>query len=707
MNTTAQQTFFGRHLRIGLFALLLACNGTAFAQVLDDVQASSDAATTTIDIDLLAQINYQRYLVLPSGDTVQVYFTVTAGDDYGGDVLEESRSVPPNARMPGFEVRFASSRATGTQRRLDVDFASAVDVVQVGLGRDNRSLRIVIRNPERTPPASTAVPATVAGVDVSDPQVALGQAKSALAAQQYEQAIAILNRILNLPPNAASRNAQELIGDVRAALGEVSRARAEYNLYLKLYPSGEETERVRQSLAALVEPAADSTSGEARAPQWMHWGSASLSYYGGQSRIQNETTIVTPATNATEIDIQTISGVDQSAFVSNLDTSSRYRSTDWDNRFVFRDVATYSLLSDVPSQNRLSALFGDFKYQPLSLTARVGRQSSTGNGVLGRFDGGTAGWSFLPGWRVIAMAGVPVDSGLGESKTFAGAAVENTSLIDGMTATFYGINQTTEGVTDRRALGGELRYFRAGLSLFSVFDYDVNFSELNIASAQGSWTFNKGTTVNALYDLRRGPTLQMSNALLGETAASLDVLRSTLSLEQIEQQALGLSPQSEVILLGATHPVSSSWQLGLEGRVSSVDGTLATATLPAMEGTGSVYAVTAQAIGTGLWMPSSVLVLSTSRLTSDNYDAWLLAANSRMRFGVNWIFEPGLRWYRQNNVTGNTLRRLSPSVRSQYRFNDHSSLELELTLERSVSDAALSSETSNLLFYYLSYRYDF
>jgi len=40
-------------------------------------------------------------------------------------------------------------------------------------------------------------------------------------------------------------------------------------------------------------------------------------------------------------------------------------------------------------------------------------------------------------------------------------------------------------------------------------------------------------------------------------------------------------------------------------------------------------------------------------------------------------FEPGLRWYRQSNVSGTTLRRLSPSVRSQYRFNDHSSLELE------------------------------
>jgi len=106
-------------------------------------------------------------------------------------------------------------------------------------------------------------------------------------------------------------------------------------------------------------------------------------------------------------------------------------------------------------------------------------------------------------------------------------------------------------------------------------------------------------------------------------------------------------------------------------------------------------------------MPASVLVLSTSRLTSDSYDAWLVAANSRMRFGTNWIFEPGLRWYRQSNVSGTTLRRLSPSVRSQYRFNEHSSLELEFTLERSVSDAALSSETSNLLFYYLSYRYDF
>src|SRR3546814_6022044 len=73
-----------------------------------------------------------------------------------------------------------------------------------------------------------------------------------------------------------------------------------------------------------------------------------------------------------------------------------------------------------------------------------------------------------------------------------------------------------------------------------------------------------------------------------------------------------------------------------EFRVSSVTGTIATATLPATDGTGNVYSYTLQAIGTGIFSPSTVLVFNANRSTSAAYDAWLGSVNGRMRHNARW-----------------------------------------------------------------------
>lgn len=692
-------------LTLVLAACLLAAPGRVAAQVLDEVETSVDGDTATVEIRLLAEVAFQRQVVTPSGNVLQLWFTITAADESARTVVEETRSVPAGPLLPAFTVRFVSDRRSGTQRHVDLEFADPVEVLRGGLGGDNRVLRAVLR---ARPAVRAPTAGGVAPPDVADPVAAVAAARAALEAGRFEDAVALLNRVLNLPPNAATQEAQELIGNAREALREAGRARAEYQLYLKLYPEGPGAERVKARLAGLADTVDGTTGrdGKPRAPQWLTWGSVAQSYYGGQSRIRNETTIITPATDATVIDVQSLANTDQSSLVTNLDATARYRSESWDNRFVFRDVATYSFLAGTPSENRLSALYADFRSQPLAAAARVGRQSSTGNGVLGRYDGVNASWTFAPHWRAIALAGTPAEQGLGRRATFAGVAIENDSLAEGLTADAYLIAQRTEGLEDRTAAGLEVRYFRPVLSVFSVIDYDLAFRALNIGSVQATWTPDGGGTVNLLYDYRRSPSLQLSNALLGEPVSSLERLRDSLTRDQIERQALGLSPVSRVLLLGGTYPVTAGWQVGLEGRLSSIGGTAATATLPATAGTGDVYTVTAQAIGTGVWSPSSVLVFSTSRLTSRDYDAWLLAANARFNAGERWTLEPGLRWYQQDNANGASLRRLSPSLRTTWRLRDSASLESEVTLERSRSRNGPVREDSNLLFYYLGYRVD-
>ena len=93
-----------------LFGVVLG----AHAQVLDEVTVAPEGDTVTIDVRLLAQVNFQRYLVTPSGNVVQVYFAVTATEENVLGVWEESRTVPGGESLPSFDVRFVSEAQAGT-----------------------------------------------------------------------------------------------------------------------------------------------------------------------------------------------------------------------------------------------------------------------------------------------------------------------------------------------------------------------------------------------------------------------------------------------------------------------------------------------------------------------------------------------------------------------------------------------------------------
>lgn len=690
-----------------MLALLIAPNLNA--QALDDIVVTGSGGQAQISIQFAAQVRYQRHVVDPTNESAQIYLQVT-GETSDNGVFEDTRSTPPSAEVPGFVVRYLAPQGGVPSRRVDLTFEAPVEFVRIGQGTSNRELVVVLKS-QAAPAAAVAAAPAAAPVPTSGsgPVAMLADAKAAMGRQDYDGATALLNQILNLPPNDASQEAQELIGQVREALGGSDRARAEYQLYLKLYPEGPGAERVKARLAGLDVPEAEAVAG-GRAPrprQVMTWGSISTNYYGGNSRIRTDNIIITPATNATTIDTQTLSQTDQSALVTNLDANMRVRSGDWDNRFVVRDIATLSFLQDQANENRLTAMYGDFKYQPAQIGARIGRQSSNSGSVLGRFDGGTVSWGVTPKWRIGAIAGVPAQDVLGNRPSFAAVTTDWDTPIEGLGLGFFAVRQAVDGLTDRQAVGAEVRYFKDTTSVFSLFDYDLKFGELNVASMQGSYQWGSGGVLNFLYDYRRSPTLQMSNALLADPLLTLADLLRTQTPADIERQALGLTPISKVALIGTTYPVTSHWQLGAEFRLSSLTGTEAFGATPAQPSTGNVYTTTLQAIGSGIFTETGVLTFTTSRLTASEYDAWLAAVNSRYRFGTRWSVEPALRWYRQNNNSGSTLTRIAPTLRMLFQWREHFSLESEIAMERSRSQSAVFTETDNILFYYVGVRWDF
>jgi hypothetical protein len=320
---------------------------------------------------------------------------------------------------------------------------------------------VAARLPAPTAPSLPAI--STAEVESRAAELA-ASARAALEAGNQALATERLNQLLMLPPNRQSQDAQELAGIARERAEEVAKARAEYELYLKLYPDGEGAARVRERLAALAAaPAAGAAPRPARAPSRTLTGSLSQYYYGGRTKV--ETAFNTPTT----VDRATFLATDQSALVTNLDLTQRNRSESAETRFVLRDTNSKSVLDTQRIYNRLTAAYYDYRGLQNPVTARVGRQTGLAGGMPQRFDGAIAGYGVAPKWRLNAAAGAPVEyPQIDSDRQFWAANLEYENLANAWSGNFFFVDQRSDGLLDRRAVGAALRYFNAGTSVFSL-----------------------------------------------------------------------------------------------------------------------------------------------------------------------------------------------------------------------------------------------
>jgi tetratricopeptide (TPR) repeat protein len=730
--------------------LLLACLAfapLAGAQVLEDVEVSREGASDArITIGFAVRVQYLRMATNTKKDLVQIFFRITQSET-DGRTVEEFRRPPTNGLVPRFTVTYPVLQSG--DRRLDIQFEKPVEV-RVRPGPDNRAILVITpalapaaqappAAPARpsapakpAPPAAAPVPAVPPAVPTEPPEAArplegaaaaetiakaqklLSEARAALDTGRTDEAVELLNELLNLPPTEASREAQELIGVAREKRGEPDKARVEYELFLKLYPTGADVQRVRSRLAALgpakgaPPPAEPAEAPAARPARFLAWGSVSQYYYGGQSQTQSTVTTVTPATNATTIDTLSLSSTDQKALVTNVDLNARYTSASWDDRVVFRDTQTYSFLKEQPNRNRLVAAYAEASNLPAKLMVRLGRQSSTFGGVLGRFDGIQASsYGFAQGYRANLVAGRPADRIGDLNPWFYGASLDADALGERLSGTFYAIQQRVQGQTDRTALGAEVRYFDTERSMVSLVDYDVTFGAMNIAMLQGTWQLPGGTSLNFLGDYRRSPSLQLSNALLTGRNLTLAQYLETFGESQTRDDARAITPISKVFYVGMTTPITQRWQVGADFRLSSLSGTPEIGLLPATVSTGNVYTYSAQVIGSGLFGRNDVMVLNASYLTGTLNRGTSLGITERVQVGELVVVEPSFRYYRQTSSNEVRLTRLSPGLKLSYKLRERMQLEGEATWERTHTTSPTVDDTTTRVFYFVGYRWDF
>lgn len=567
------------------------------------------------------------------------------------------------------------------------------------------------------------------------------QARSAIAQGQHADAIDPLNALLNLPPNRQTRPAQELIGQARARSGDTARARIEYETFLQLYPQGTDSDRVRRELGALPLPAPAAATERPRAPvETTVTGSASVTYFGGNGQVRSQDFKDSPVAGLPQVAGDALFTEDKvSQLLNDVDLTWRRRDADTDMRFVLRDSYTSDLERSEKSKNRLSSLYFDYKSLAGGYGVRLGRQSPTGGGVMGRYDGASGYYMLAPKIKLGAVAGQPTDKFFDSKRRFYGASVDVDGLVPNTGMALYGIEQTIDGYKDRQAVGLELRYFKGGASIFSQFDYDTLFQHLNIATVQGTLILEDATVFNALYDRRALTMMSLANGLTFADSSSPSVIFTRIqdklngdpnavppvppiTVEALREQIRQTTPFITQGQIGVTKPLDKTWQVGASLQLTNVG---AIPPVPGVSGfetgraaTGNIYTISGQLIGLNLYSSRDTHVFSTSAISSAAVDGLLVSYNLSSVLAEAWQLEPSLQYYRDRTPQGATSQRWTPGFRVTYRGFQRWAIESSITYEigkasrvtPDPNDPTLNvttKESSNRVNYSLGVRYEF
>lgn len=573
-----------------------------------------------------------------------------------------------------------------------------------------------------------AEPLTLAQqVKKTDDQAAVLMAtgRDAILAGAMFSAIDAFNNVLKLPPNKYSAYAQVWIGIAREKSGQIAKAKLEYELYLKLYPDGADAGWVKARLSKLkaIQPTPPPVLAESAAEaapvrpqptafQTSEYGTFSMYYYHGASQTDTVATIGGVQTPTT------LTATDQSSLISNVSMTIRSYNNEYDNRFVFQDFNAKSFLTGQTNQNRLNAAYYDVRNRVDNYSVRIGRQSAMGGGVLGRFDGVAAGYGFLPNWRANIVTGQLSDKFWDSKPTFVSLGLDF-GVNSPLGGSAYFINQKAGGLTDRKAAGGNLRYFEQGRTAMAMLDYDMQFKALNIFTLQGTLNRESGTDYNLLLDRRKSPILDIRNAVNGSTVTIATLLQNGWTTDDLVKLASSRTAISNLAMVGVTQRFKETWQAGTDLIVANtsgtpetgcnLDGTAATeGCVAATPASGNTWTISGRLSGNDVISQRDITMGTLSYTKSPSLNGKMLMLYNHAYPRDLWTLDSTLRLNWQTDNTGGKVSTIAPVFKVGYRLRSSLTLEGEGGMDRTKNTPAVLPESKTTRKYFsLGFRLDF
>jgi len=553
-------------------------------------------------------------------------------------------------------------------------------------------------------PAAAATGGLAKGLSAEQIDALMHEAQASMRSGDHDRAIQIYTKVLREPEHAASRRAQELIGLARERKGQTAQAVMEYRRYLMLYPDDEGAARVRQRLAGLTAVRAASTDKlvvtrkkrSAPASRWDIYGGLAQYYRRDASQFDGGDQVVSQSSLLTDFDLITRRSGDR------LDFSSRVTLGN-----------LYDMLGGKGPGNstRIYYLYADLVDNRWDWSARIGRQSLRGGGVLGRFDGANVSWQWRPDVRFNVMSGFPVDSSIDSIDTdrvFYGVSTDLTDVFDTVDVSVFYNTQFVNGIDDRQAVGGEVRYFDSARSLIALIDYDISYGEMNSFVVLGNWAFPNRVTLNAMADFRKSPLLTTRNALIGQGATTLDNLVVLFGEKEVRQLARDRTGDLRTYSAGVSLPLFDRFQLNTDISVVDYSGTVESGGVSAIPDSGGSVYYSMMLIGSGLLQAGDRSLVGIGYSDGNGATTTTLSLDTRYPVGRGFRINPRVRLsFRQVDGTNSERWLATPSLRTFYRFARHYEFELEVGGEWSSQKTNGTTSDYNAYFIYAGYRADF
>lgn len=314
------------------------------------------------------------------------------------------------------------------------------------------------------------------------------------------------------------------------------------------------------------------------------------------------------------------------------------------------------------------------------MRGRLGRQTRNTGGVLGRFDGVNLTYSLTERLRFEAVAGEPVYSTArsdAQSRQFHGVSSNFSPFDENLEFGVFYFEQQIDSLTDRQAVGAELRYFGETKSLWGSVDYDTAFSELSSAFLQGSWRLPGKLTLSGAIDRRRSPFLSLGNALLGQSNQDFGLFTQSMTEDEIRQIAVDRSAMTSGATIGVSRPLTPRLQFSLNANLSKTDAVPENGDAPAMPEAEYSY-FSADLVASSLFKEGDVGIMSLRYASSDTADVYSINLDTRFPLGRSWRVNPRLRVdYREISSDLSTQMIYTPALRIQYRLGKRGRIDFE------------------------------
>lgn len=527
----------------------------------------------------------------------------------------------------------------------------------------------------------------------------IDEARAALRSGDHGRALSLVEPLLTSTDPALRADALEISAISLERGGDRGGAVAAFAHYLDEYADREGAERVRQRLTALQ------TAG---APPIPTLRSADAADAGGWEVDSEVEQWYLRAEDASGAEGRRVTG---SLLSNGLDLRARRETRNSDT--TLRLEGAYVGDFDERASGALQAreLYVDFEERRLHFSARVGRQRRGRDGVLGRFDGGTVGYRLNQVLKLNAVGGLPVDhvdDRPDGDRYFYGLSLDIGPFDNGWDFNLYGIDQQVDGIVDRTALGGELRYADVDRSLYGLVDYDISYKALNTLLLLGTWAFAERTAIDLTLEYQRTPILTTSNALIGQPAGSIDELLATLDEAQVRRLARDRTALSRSVRVGGSYPLGERFRLHGDFSYSHLSNDETDRELEGTDGTGGQFRYNAQLIGQGLLRHSDLHVFSLGFLQARRGDVVSLGLDAAYPLDSAWFIKPRmLLGYRNGKDGDGSHVTVGFTPRLDYLLRDNLRLHLEVGGEW--ASGRITGESADAYGYFLEagYRWEF